>query len=58
MRNRGTREKQEKPLTILRREKRDPDADAVHTLILGVPVAVVLYLLLPPLFHWIVGLPW
>lgn len=35
---------------LLRREKEDPCADFWHTLRVGVPVAVVLFIVLPFLF--------
>lgn len=38
------------PKKILRREKQDPCADFWHTLQIGVPVALMLFIVLPFLF--------
>lgn len=41
-----------KATTILRREKEDPVSDFWHTLIVGVPIGVVLFLTLPVVFRF------
>ena len=39
-----------KPRIVIRREKRDPNADLWHTLIIGLPIAAALFFILPFLF--------
>lgn len=36
---------------ILRRQKRDPMADLLHTLAVGIPISVLLFAILPSFFH-------
>ncbi len=35
---------------VIRREKRDPNADLWHTLIIGLPIAAALFFILPIIF--------
>jgi hypothetical protein len=46
-------DKRTKREPILRRAKRDPYSDFIHTLQIGVPVAVILFLILPFIFRHI-----
>lgn len=46
----ASRDPGQKPVTF-RRDKTDPCADFWHTLKVGAPLAVVMILILPPLFR-------
>lgn len=45
------RDRSESTEPILRREKASPCEDFWHTITLGVPIALLLYVVLPPIFH-------
>lgn len=46
-------EKANKRRPILRRQKRNPMADLLHTLAVGIPLSVLLFAVLPSVFHFV-----